>query len=258
MRVERALLLAAILCIARNSPAQQTDIKGSQDHPLIPRYAGSSIIGYDTREFDELTLALGKSVAGREATGFAFKFSKSQRVEGKLTRLLYVAPEGRSSLEVFRNYETALKKAGFQPLFACAATDCDLIGNAEPFQAWSYGQAKRFENGTPSSAWLSAAPRNALPGGEAVGSRQGRLRVADGRDRDLRSLQGHLQPSARPPGNRRNETHGGEHGDGRRRHHGEGHRQHRPRGPLRDLLRYRQRRDQAGVGSRRWPRSASS
>ncbi len=69
MRREIVLLLAAFVCIARNSPAQQTDIKGSRDHPLIPRYAGSSIIGYDAREFGELTLALGKVVADERSQG---------------------------------------------------------------------------------------------------------------------------------------------------------------------------------------------
>ena len=159
MRVDRALLLAAILCIARSSPAQQTDIKGGKDHPLIPRYAGSSIIGYGTKEFDELTVALGKSVPGDNPQVFSFKFSKSQRVEGKLTRLLYVAPEGRSSLEVFRNYETALKQAGFQPLFACAPTDCDSIGNLNRFKGVVLGQQKRFDNGTPSSGMAFSSPK---------------------------------------------------------------------------------------------------
>jgi OmpA-OmpF porin, OOP family len=151
MRGERALLLAAFICIARSSPAQQTDVKGSRDHPLIPRYAGSSIIGYGTREFDELTLALGKSVADEEAKGFESKLSKSQRVEGKLTRLLYVAPLGRSSLEVFRNYETALKNAGFQPLFSCNDGECDHDKNASRFDNLIYSSAKSFENGTSSS-----------------------------------------------------------------------------------------------------------
>ena len=152
MRIETLILVAALLGIARSSPAQQSDTKGSQDHPLIPRYAGSSIIGYEARAYDELTLALGKSVADEEAKTFAYRLSKSQRVEGKSTRLLYVAPEGRSSLEIFRNYEAALTKAGFQPLFACTDRECSFDGNASRFDNLIYGQARRFQNGTPSSA----------------------------------------------------------------------------------------------------------
>jgi hypothetical protein len=59
MRGTTALLLAAVLGIARSSTAQQPDTKGSQDHALISRYAGSYIIGFDTRDYDELTVALG-------------------------------------------------------------------------------------------------------------------------------------------------------------------------------------------------------
>ncbi len=151
MRGETVFLLAAFLWIPGESAAQQTDIKGSRDHALIPRYAGSSIIAYATREYDGLTLALGKSVADEQASGFAYKFSKSQRVEGKLTRLLYVAPAGRSGLEVFRNYETALKTAGFQPLFSCADAQCSFDGNATRLSSQVYGRTRHVENGTPSS-----------------------------------------------------------------------------------------------------------
>ena len=153
MRGTTGLLLAAVICLARSAPAQQTDIKGSRDHPLVPRYAGSSIIGYDTREFDELPLALGRAVADESAAGFAYKLSKSQRVEGKLTRLLYVVPAGRSSLEVFRNYEAALKHVGFQPLFSCSAGECSFDGNAGRFSGQIYNKARHFENGTQSSAF---------------------------------------------------------------------------------------------------------
>ena len=147
MRADSAPVLAIVLAVAAHASAQSPDIKGSRDHPLIPRYAGSSIIGYGMREFDELTLALGKSVPDEEAKGFEYKLSKTQRVEGKLTRLLYVAPLGRSSLEVFRNYETALKTAGFHSLFSCAAAECAHDKDASRFSGLIYSSAKRFESG---------------------------------------------------------------------------------------------------------------
>lgn len=40
------------------------------------------------------------------------------------TRLLYVAPEERSTLEIFRNYENALSERGFEILFKCSDRDC--------------------------------------------------------------------------------------------------------------------------------------
>ena len=51
-------------------------------------------------------------------------FEKAQRAEGKRTRALYLAPEGRSSLEVMRNYSEALTKAGYATLFECARESC--------------------------------------------------------------------------------------------------------------------------------------
>ena len=41
-------------------------------------------------------------------------------MEGRVTRISYFAPNGRSTLEVFRNYENELKAKGFQTLFTAA------------------------------------------------------------------------------------------------------------------------------------------
>jgi OOP family OmpA-OmpF porin len=100
---------------------QDQDAEGSKDHPLISRYPGSFINRYLTKEFDEFTLPLGEVVDE--------KFSKSQHLEGKITRIVYVAPAGRSVLEVFRNYQGALKKGGFETLFTCGPQDCAGSGS---------------------------------------------------------------------------------------------------------------------------------
>ena len=89
--------------------AQLSDVKGSKDHPMVSRYAGSVIIGYDFRKFDEFVIPLGvlTRVGGTRPT---LEPTKSQRVEGRVTRILYVGPQDRSPLEVVRNYELELKK----------------------------------------------------------------------------------------------------------------------------------------------------
>ena len=75
--------------------AQVSDVKGSKDHPMVSRYAGSIVIGYDFRKFDEFVIPLGplKRVEVGKTT---FEPSKSQRVEGRATRILYVGPQDRS------------------------------------------------------------------------------------------------------------------------------------------------------------------
>ena len=67
-------------------------------------------------------------------------------MEGKITHLVYDVPAGRSILEVYRNYESALTKAGFQILFNCAGVDaCGnngpvlLAANGKEDWSWSAG-----------------------------------------------------------------------------------------------------------------------
>jgi len=93
------------------------DVAGSKDHSLLPRFEGSEIIGYKTSDYDEAILALGQV---HEASGGGYAFKKEQRVEGRIKRILYLMPPGKTTLQVIRNYEKALKKSKFNTLFSCA------------------------------------------------------------------------------------------------------------------------------------------
>ena len=79
--------------------AAAADLPGSQDPPLMKRYAGSEIIGYRAPKFDEFVMPLGKPTSQDPPA-----YVKSQKVEGLLSRYTYVAPEGRTPAEVYRNY----------------------------------------------------------------------------------------------------------------------------------------------------------
>ena len=120
IRVFRFLQTASLL-FGSLVHAQTADVKGSQDHPLITRYQGSSIRGYSQIKFEEFVLPLGPVASNR--------FTKSQMITGKLTRILYVAPAGRSTLEVFTNYQQAMNQAGFQTLFECRKEQCGAFSN---------------------------------------------------------------------------------------------------------------------------------
>lgn len=93
------------------APRPGHDLKGSHDSPLVSRYAGSWIIGYRHLRYGALDLPLTRSQHAA--------LVKKRRVEGELTRILYVNPPGRSALEVFRNYQRALRQGGFKSLFQC-------------------------------------------------------------------------------------------------------------------------------------------
>ncbi len=73
-------ILISLLGVAVDSRAQGQDSPGSADHPLVTRYAGSFIDGYEVRDFDEYTLPLGPAVkdASRRVP------SKKETLEGRV------------------------------------------------------------------------------------------------------------------------------------------------------------------------------
>lgn len=95
--------------------ARAADVPGSHDHPMISRFAGSTIGGYQQLDYGVAVLPLGRA----QSNGLA----KADRVEGKITRILYVVPAGKTGVEVFRNFEDALEQAGFKTRFACDGDD---------------------------------------------------------------------------------------------------------------------------------------
>ena len=60
-------------------PAIAADLPGSQDPPLMKRYAGSEIIGYRAPKFDEYLMPLGEPTSQDPPA-----YKKSQKVEGHL------------------------------------------------------------------------------------------------------------------------------------------------------------------------------
>ncbi|MFK2905195.1 DUF4892 domain-containing protein [Dyella ginsengisoli] len=106
-----ATLALAGTAIADAQDMPDHDLAGSHDHPLVSRFAGSVITGYRAVDYDRMLLPLGKTVDD--------KLSKSDTVEGRITRIAYVAPAGKSALEIFRNFRQALSAAGFTTRFSC-------------------------------------------------------------------------------------------------------------------------------------------
>lgn len=99
-------------------------IASPQDHPLVSAYAGSTIDSRKVEEFGEYKLVTGRDAKG-EFTG--------ENLKGKLTRIVYLNPAGRSTLEIFANYQKALAAAGFKTLYGCALDTC---GPAYARSAW--------------------------------------------------------------------------------------------------------------------------
>lgn len=107
-------------------PAADT-VQGAKDHPLLSRFEGAKLVGYDVKEFNEAVLPAGKRYFDKERRP---QFEKSLALEGKVTRIAYNYPRERSAIEVMRNYEAALGKAGMKTVFACARDSCgDKFGD---------------------------------------------------------------------------------------------------------------------------------
>ncbi len=106
------------MCIAGVAAAQVPP----PGHALVPAYLGSMMDqAAEVSAFDAFDLPTGPMKDGKP--------SKSEHLEGKVTMFTYRSPEGRSILEIFRNYESALKKGGFATLFTCKGERCgDQVG----------------------------------------------------------------------------------------------------------------------------------
>lgn len=116
-------LLPLLLCagvVHAQMPAKDT-VKNGKDHPLLSRFEGSKMVGYGLKEFDEVMLPAGKRVESKDGQ---MAFDSKLLLEGKYTRMAYNYPRERSALEVMRNYQAALEKAGLKTVFACAKETC--------------------------------------------------------------------------------------------------------------------------------------
>ncbi len=112
MRKMVFLIISLFLLKGEILSAEEKDYPGSKDHPVISRYPGSRIIYYSEKEFDEYSLPLGP-VKRKED----IRVAKKRKLEGKVTSITYQCPSDKSNLEVYKNYEVALKKAGFKILY---------------------------------------------------------------------------------------------------------------------------------------------
>jgi OmpA-OmpF porin, OOP family len=114
------------------------DVSGSRDYPLVGRYAGSEIVGYRTTDFDEVKIVDGPfdPTKADKQSGAGFK-----KVEGRQFLIYYKLPQGRSTLEVLRNYEASLGAKSFRIVFSCASSDGSCFERNAPDAGYFVGTA---------------------------------------------------------------------------------------------------------------------
>jgi OmpA-OmpF porin, OOP family len=114
-----ALAIVALLLPAMAAAQQPRDVPGAKDYAGIGRFKGSVVTGYDVKDFDAAQLQ-GAPFRDGKATD-------ARRLEGRVTRIAYRTGKGPSMLEVARNFESQLAKAGFATLLACDTDACGGI-----------------------------------------------------------------------------------------------------------------------------------
>src|SRR5450756_784174 len=99
------------------------DVAGSKDPPNMKRYEGSVLIGYHAPKFDEFLLPLGPPTEVAPAA-----YSKSQNVDGLVSRYTYLAPPGRGPAELFGNYKSEFQRLDLEKLYEKSASDRGWFG----------------------------------------------------------------------------------------------------------------------------------
>jgi OOP family OmpA-OmpF porin len=122
-----SLALVLIFGLSTIAQAQKGDVAGSRDYPGIGRFQGSRITGYQVKDFDAVRLQAAPFKDG--------KATDARRLEGRATRIAYRTGAGPSMIEVSRNFENQLAKAGFETLVACDADQCGGIPFVEEVDA---------------------------------------------------------------------------------------------------------------------------
>jgi OmpA-OmpF porin, OOP family len=94
--------LAMFLCAATlraQDDDKPKDAEGCKDSPLISRFPGSTINSCDNKEYEQ--------------ADFPMPNDRQKHLEGEYHYWDIATREGTSEIQVFRNFQTALKNAGF-------------------------------------------------------------------------------------------------------------------------------------------------
>ena len=100
------LVLIAALLIAQDDAPQ--DAEGCKDSPIITRMPGSTIHSCENKEFEQVKVPVAKDADGNVT---------EKTLEGEFHSWDYGTREGVSEIQVFRNFETALKQAGMRIVY---------------------------------------------------------------------------------------------------------------------------------------------
>lgn len=124
------LLAVASPTLLADATNPSKDLPGASDPAWLKRFEGSFIISYEHRNYDGVTFPASKLVVDpnsdqRDAYNNRIASApRSIHAEGEYHRLLYLLPEGTSTLEATRNYIDEIKAKGGQLVYGCSGSGC--------------------------------------------------------------------------------------------------------------------------------------
>src|SRR5437868_15201127 len=124
-----SILFVALVLLTLSCFAQEPDAEGCKDSPLITRMPGSKINSCDNKEYEQASFLLKPDADGN---------TQEKKVEGEYHYWEYGTREGMSEIQIYRNIEAALKKAGFTFDYANSP---DTI-TAHKGKTWYYLESK--------------------------------------------------------------------------------------------------------------------
>lgn len=140
--MRRFTIVTALFACLLTSAAVAADLPGSKDPAFLKRYEGSEIVYSATRPYDRYKVAVLDKTSSSN-----WKWSD---IEGQISRLAYREPPGHTVLELMRNYEQALKDAGFT-----LSTELDK-GTGDVNFAWYFWLQNNAFTGQPVYGFLKA------------------------------------------------------------------------------------------------------
>lgn len=133
------LLVVALAAPAGAQEPGEPDAEGCKDSTLLSRMPGCTIIECEAKEFDAAELW---AAAYRDDNGHM------KRLEGRIDMVRYLCPPRLSLLQISRNAETALKKAGYTIAFTGAGEGDEPVVTARKGAQWLSVQAGSYNEWT--------------------------------------------------------------------------------------------------------------
>lgn len=120
---------ASLLAASLFSPASAQE-PPVPEHPIVRHYPGATIDSADVREFDMADLVTGYDAGAGTVS--------VESLEGKVYKYVYYNDPNSSPLQVVRNYENALRQAGFATIAVVRGDKVEIpnVGTGDVFGAF--------------------------------------------------------------------------------------------------------------------------